>query len=165
MELPPGYVELGRLGRTFQLQGGVRFYPVGAAEAQAIEGLRQVWLSLAGPADIRAVRRLGDKLILYFARALTVDDAKPLVNQTVYAPRAALPRAAGVPYRHALVGLPVYCEGAYLGEVCALQAAGLQDLLVVATATGELLLPLQAPYVALHEDRVQLSGVPEGLID
>jgi 16S rRNA processing protein RimM len=160
---PEGYTELGRLGKTFQLSGGVRFYPLGEAEAQAMLQLQQVFLSEAGLSDIRQVRDLGGTIIVYFTRALTVEAAKPLVNQLVYAPQEALPRN-DTPYVDALIGVSVFLEGALIGEVIAVIDASLQDVLVIETASGEVMVPLQAPYVAVAEDGVYLSDVPEGLV-
>lgn len=161
---PEGYTELGKLGKTFQLSGGVRFYPLGEAEAEAIFGLQQVFLSEVGLSDIRQARDVGGTIILYFARALTVEAAKLLVNQVVYAPEGAIPREDDTLYVDELIGLSVFLEGAPIGEVTDIIDANLQDVLLVQTESGEVMVPLQAPYVEVTEDGVYLSDVPEGLL-
>lgn len=161
---PEGYTELGRLGKTFQLSGGVRFYPLGEAEAEAMLGLQQVFLSEVGLSDIRQARDVGGTIILYFTRALTVEAAKLLVNQIVYAPEEAIPRDDDTLYVDELIGLSVFLEGAPIGEVIDIIDANLQDVLLVQTASGQVMVPLQAPYVEVTEDGVYLSDVPEGLL-
>lgn len=156
-------VELGVLGKTFQLAGGLRFYPHGEAEAEALLGLGEVVLEGVGPCRVREVREVGGGIVLYLSRALSREAAQALVNCRVLAPAEVLPEAEDD--LGALVGLPVLLEGEPYGEVEDVLEAGLNDLLLLRRPDGgEALVPLRAPYVALDEDAVRLSDVPEGLL-
>ncbi|CAN5870074.1 ribosome maturation factor RimM [soil metagenome] len=163
---PADFVKLGTLGKTFQLEGGLRFYPLGDAEADAVLTLKSVWLTGTGEVAVRRARPAGQHIILYLSRALDRETAQTLVNKDVYAAASALPEPeAGDIYVDELLDLPVYLDGTLYGEVKEVLEAGLQDLLVVRAATGEVMVPLQAPYVEVTDDGVYLVDVPEGLLE
>jgi 16S rRNA processing protein RimM len=163
---PNEYILLGRLGKTFQLQGGLRFYGLGEAEEEALFSLKRVFLRGVGETDIRKVREVGGGIVVYLTKALTVEAAKLLTNLEVYAPRDALPETEDDNlYLDEVVGLTVYLDGEPFGTVQEVQEAGLQDLLVIQSKKGEVVLPFPAPYVRVEEEGVWLEGVPEGLLD
>jgi len=159
---------LGVLGKTFQLQGGLRFYALGEAEAAAVRALPKVFLEGVGERGIARARPVGAQLVLYFVGVSTKEQAQRLVNAEVYAPQEALPELEGRFYVDLLLELPVFLEGEPFGEVVevipALKEVG-QDLLVVARGDDEHLIPLQADYVRVDEVGVWLENPPEGLLD
>jgi 16S rRNA processing protein RimM len=166
MKIPDNHVQLGRLGKTFQLQGGLRFYGLGEAEEGAIFDLKRVFLRGVGESDIRDVREMAGHIIIYLSRALTVEAAKQLVNAEVYAAKAALPEPDDDNlYLDELIGLGVWLDNKPFGKVTEIQNAGLQDLLIIKTSKGEVVFPFPAPYVRIEEDGVWLENVPEGLLD
>jgi 16S rRNA processing protein RimM len=166
MKIPANYVQLGRLGKTFQLQGGLRFYGLGEAEEEALLSLKRVFLRGVGETDIRDVREVGGGIVVYLTKALTVESAKLLTNLEVYAPKDALPETDDDNlYLDEVVGQNVWLNGELFGSVKEIQAAGLQDLLLIKTNKGEVVLPFPAPYVRVEEDGVWLENVPEGLLD
>lgn len=159
-------VQLGVLGKTYQLAGGLRLYPLGEAEAQALASLSEVTIEGLGPCRIRELRQHGNGFVLYLTRALSREAARALVNRAVFAPASALPEAEeDAIYADELAGLPVLLDGQPYGEVLELREAGLQDLLVIAQGGRELLVPLQAPYVVVTDDEVRLEQPPEGLLE
>jgi 16S rRNA processing protein RimM len=163
---PEGYVLLGRLGKTFQLAGGLRFYPLGDAEALAIADLKRVFIEGIGESDLRQVRQMGAGLVVYFTRALTVEAAKRLVNHEIYAPAEVLPEVTEDDfYLDELLERPVFLEGEPFGTVIEVLEAGFQYILVVQTDTQDVMLPFPAPYVRLEENGVYLEDLPEGLLD
>ena len=163
---PADFVKLGTLGKTFQLEGGLRFYPLGDAEADAVLTLSELWLTGVGAVDVRRVRPAGQHLIVYLTRALDREAAQRFVNKDVYAAAAALPEPEeGDIYVDELINLPVYLDGSPYGEVKEVLEAGLQDLLVIQASSGEVMVPLQAPYVEVTDDGVYLVDVPEGLLE
>lgn len=163
---PPDFVQLGTLGKTFQLEGGLRFYPLGDAEADAVLSLESLWLTGVGEVGVRRVRPAGQHLIVYLSRALTREAAQMFVNKDVYAAADLLPEPAeGDIYVDELIDLPVYLDGEPYGEVEEVLSAGLQDLLVIRAFSGEVMVPLQAPYVEITDDGVYLEDVPEGLLE
>lgn len=164
--IPPHHLQLGRLGKTFQLQGGVRFYGLGDAEEEAIFGLERVFLRGLGESDIRDVREMAGHVIVYFSRALNVEAAKQLVNREVYASKADLPKPEDdTLYLDELIGLDVWLDKQPFGKVTEIQNAGLQDLIVIKANQKEVILPFPTPYVRVEEDGVWLENVPEGLLD
>jgi 16S rRNA processing protein RimM len=166
IKVPNDYVQLGRLGKTFQLQGGLRFYGLGEAEEEALLGLKRVFLRGVGETDIRDVREVGGGIVVYLTKALTVEAAKLLTNLEVYAPKDALPEPDDDNfYLDELVGLDVWLGNEPFGKVKEIQNAGLQDLLIIKVSKGEVVLPFPAPYVRVEEDGVWLENVPEGLLD
>ena len=163
---PAGFIQLGTLGKTFQLEGGLRFYPLGDAEADAVLGLAKVWLTGVGEVDVRRVRPAGRHIILYLTRALDREAAQRYVNKDLYAAADVLPEPEeGDLYVDELIGSAVFLEGQPYGTVKEVLEAGLQDLLVIRTSTGEVLVPLQAPYVEVTDDGVYLEDIPEGLLE
>lgn len=165
--LPEDHVLLGTLGRTFQLAGGLRFYPLGDAEAAAMHDLKRVFIENFGERTLARVRPVGEQLVLYFVGEDTPERAQVLVNAGVYVAESALPEAE-TPYLELLLELPVTLNGEVLGEVAEVIPAGNdlgQDVLVVETAAGDVLIPLQADYVSVSADGITLTEPPEGLLE
>ncbi len=163
---PADFVKLGTLGKTFQLEGGLRFYPLGDAEADAVLGLSELWLTGVGEVGVRRVRPAGQNIILYLGQIRDREAAQRLVNKDVYAAAAALPEPEeGDIYIDELLDLPVYLDGDLYGTVVEVLEAGLQDLLVIRASAGEAMVPLQAPYVEVTDDGVYLVDLPEGLLE
>jgi 16S rRNA processing protein RimM len=164
---PEGSVLLGTLGKTFQLQGGLRFYALSGAEAAALAKLKRVFIEGFGERAVARVRSVGAQQVVYFVGVDTPQAAKALVNADVYAPKTALPEPEAGCYVDLLLGLPVLLGGEVLGEVVEVipstTAVG-QDLLVVDAGGAEHLIPLQADYVCVSEADVQLVNPPEGLL-
>lgn len=167
MSPPEGYVLLGTLGRTFQLEGGLRFYALGDAEEVAIRAVERVFIENFGERLLARVRPVGAQLVVYFVGENTPERAQALVNAEVYAAKEALPETP-LHYLDLLLGLPVIVDGVALGEVAEVIPAGNdlgQDILVVETPTGDVLIPLQADYVAISEAGITLTEPPPGLLE
>ena len=162
---PDTYLLLGQLGKTFQLEGGLRFYPLGNTEADAITTLNSVYITDAGFTDIRNVRMVGSHIIIYLSNALSVESARRLVNKEVYADPEQLPLNNDSYYIDALIDLPVHLNNTIIGHVIDVIDAGGQDLLVVDTENGEKLLPIEADYLQLNHDHINLTNPPDGLLE
>lgn len=183
---PEGYLRLGRLGRTFQLEGALRLAldaavsyegedgaePVGV---RVLQGAGQLFVTGLGHARVRELFPSGGSLMLKLEGVRDRTAAQRLVNATVWVDPAAL--AAGLAEELAaeiaagdeeerLVGLPVLVDGARVGEVSGAQLDGPNPLVEVALDEGaaRALLPLEAPYVALTEAGVELTDPPAGLL-
>jgi len=163
---PTDFVRLGKLGKTFQLEGGLRVYPEGDAEATALLSVAQVFIGGMGLSEVRQVREVGSRIVLYLTRALSVEAAKALVNREVYAHPDSLPEPEeGEIYVSDLLDQPVFVAGSVYGEIVDVVAAGMQDLLVISRHGEEIMVPLQAPYVEVTDDGVYLENAPEGLLE
>lgn len=162
---PADHLRIGRLGKTFGLEGGLRFHPLGEAEAGALTSLRTLFVIGLGEVALERVRPHGGGLVIHLEGVRRVEQAKALVNADVYAARHALPAPAQHPYTDALLGSPVSLDGRPYGRVVDLLPAGPQALLVVDSGDGEVLVPSQAPYVRYDEGGVALVDPPEGLLE
>lgn len=170
---PADWHYLGKLGRAFQLTGGLRFYPAGELEADAVTRVERVFVTGLGEARVREVRPHAGDLVVWLSRARTREQAQGLANAGVYADPADLPEAPDDAfYLDDLFGVPVVLiddadpsEEIALGEVADVIATPGQDLLVVDGPRGRILLPLQAPYVEFDGERLLLIDPPEGLLD
>jgi 16S rRNA processing protein RimM len=163
---PDDHVFLGRLGKTFGLEGGIRFRAAGEAEEAALKELESVFIAGLGEKRLKELRAVSGQPVVYLAGVLGVESAKALVNLEVFAPRESLPEPEeGEFYLDDLIGLPVTVDGAPFGEVKDVLDAGMQDVLVVEHDEREFLVPLQADYVDLEEDAVSIVAPPEGLWD
>lgn len=159
--VPEGYVLIGSLGKTFKLEGGLRFHGLGPAEQAAIVDLKQVYVPALGFVAVKRVLAMPRQTVVYLAGVLSVEAAKRLVNEPVYAPRAELPDGV---YAGLLVGMPVWLNGQPFGTVSAVDEAGGQYLLAVVADGKEYLVPLAAPYVVIG-DVVDIRDPPEGLLE
>lgn len=170
---PSDWHYLGKLGRSFQLTGGVRFYPAGELEADAVRRVDRVFVTGLGEARVREVRAHSGDLLVWLSRVRTREQARALANAGVYADPAELPEAPeDAFYLDDLIGVPVVLihdagspAEVDLGEVADVIPTPGQDLLLVAGPRGEVLLPLQAPYVEFDGERLLVIDPPEGLLD
>ena len=177
---PPGYRYIGKLGRSFGLAGGLRFHAAGPRDAGVVVHVDRVFVEGLGDSPVREVRAHAGDVIVYLARARNRDQARALANAAVYVDPALVPGDdEDTFYLENLIGAPVVSLGAdrsaeaaahdavpdAVGEVVDVITGAGQDLLVVATPSGRLLLPWQAPYVRFDGERVQLVDPPEGLLE
>lgn len=161
-EVPAGWLRIGRLGRTFQLEGGLRFWPAGEAEAEAIGTLDRVFVEGLGESGVLRVRPKGREWILYLDRVRRPERARHLVNADVWADPAELPLPPDA-YGESLLGVPLLVDGVPWGEVVEV-LRGAQDRVRVRGPRGEALLPLAAPYLQQVGDALRLDDPPAGLL-
>ena len=162
---PEDAILLGTLGKTFQLAGGLRFYGLGQAEADAIFKLERVFVTSLGERRLTQVRRVGGQTVLYISSVTKIEQAKLLVNEEVYVRAQDLPEPEAGFYLELLLELPVYLDGEPFGEVVDVISAGFQDLLAILHEGEEYLVPLQADYVQIGEEGVSIKDAPEGLLE
>lgn len=163
---PEDSVQIGILGKTFGLKGGLHFYGLGPAEDAALAQLPRVFVPTLGERKVLDVKAKGNKQVVFLARVEHINSARALVNQPVYAYLSDLPEPEGSMYADVLLGLKVVVDGEPLGEVIEVQTASSQDLLIISTPQGtEHMLPLQADYVSLDNENgiIYVTDPPEGL--
>lgn len=159
-------MQLGTLGKTFQLKGGLRFYALGDAEAEAILSVEDVFIEGVGESRVREAKEMGQGIIVHLSAALSVEKAKMLVNRALYAAPDALPEPEDdAIYIDVLIDQPVFLDGEPYGEVLEVLDADMQDVLKIKVGTNEVMIPLQAPYVEITDDGVYLVDVPQGLLE
>jgi ribosomal 30S subunit maturation factor RimM len=163
-DVPPTAVRLGRLGRTFQLEGALRCRPAGPGAAEALLRLGRLWVAGHGRLVVRSSARHGDAVLLAFQGVRSPERAQPLVNAEVFADPDDLAAATDGPLASSLVGVPVEVDGEPYGHVVDIIQAP-QLLLVVEGPDGERLLPGEAPYVQITPELVRVVDPPAGLLD
>ena len=166
----PAYVVIGRVTRPHGVRGEVR------VEVHTDEPERFLWLEqvLLGedsltPVGIENARFHQKAVILKLKGLETRDAAEALRNQLLLVPfEEAVPLEEDEVFLFQLVGLTVVTtEDEWLGEVTEVLQTGANDVLVVASPAGELLIP-DIPDVVLQVDleigRI-LVELPPGLRD
>ncbi len=172
---PPSHRYVGRLGRAYQLEGGIHLRLEDAGRAATVKAALETTLQSGGElfvvgygaATLREVRFQGSVPVLYLRGVRDRDAARALTGSELYltegclakeylagasddrgAGASAAPTAgAEAPALEDLPGAEVRLQGRALGRVREVRASGPNPLLVVDAGAGELLLPLNAPYV------------------
>jgi len=156
---------LGRLGRTYQLEGALHCRVEGEQEAAALRRAERLLVDGHGALRVRYVRTHGSGHVVAFQGFRSPERAQVLVNATVRLdPSDAAATALLTAARPALVGLPVSLDGAPFGHVDAV-LEGPQTLIRVRGPNALHLVPAAAPYVSVRTDEVALHDPPPGLLD
>ena len=159
---PSGYVRLGKLGKTFQLSGGIRFYGLAEAEQNLIFDLDEVFVETHGNCKIREVREVGANTIVYLAIAKTVEEAKTLTNKAIFVSKERLGNTES--FVDVIESFEVFLDGKPFGKVKELIRANV-DILLVDSPEGEFMFPGNAPYVEITDKDIQLRDLPLGLLE
>ncbi|CAN5807360.1 hypothetical protein BH23DEI1_BH23DEI1_12210 [soil metagenome] len=162
--VPAGAVRLGKLGRTYGLEGAQRIHGAGADENDALLRCTRLWVAGHGSLAVRMVKPHAGSLLIAFQGIKTPERAQELVNADVYAEAGTVDAA---PLRRsvaALTGAVVRLDGAPYGTVVEVQSRA-QLLLLVRGPAGERWLPGDAPYVRIGDGVVDVEDPPAGLLD
>lgn len=159
-QAPDRYLKIGRLGRTFQLDGALRMlldeavsydYEDGTASVgeRAMEAAGQLFVVGVGNARVRQLYVSGGSLLIKLEGVRDRNAAQALVNATIWVDPERLPEelaselaeelAAGS-NEERLVGQPVLLNGQRVGAVSAAQLDGPNPVLEVtleASAVGD----------------------------
>jgi ribosomal 30S subunit maturation factor RimM len=163
-QVPPGAFRVGRLGRTYGLEGAQRLHAAGPREADAVLASTRVWVEGHGELTVRLAKPHAGALLVAFGGVRSPERAQRLVNADVYLLPADVPPDLRDRAVDRLAGAAVHVDGAHAGEVLEVHA-GPQLLLLVRVAAGERWLPADAPYVRLGDGRVDVTDPPPGLLD
>lgn len=161
---PRGFVRIGLLGRPYQLQGGLHLTWLEEPVLRALDHVERVFVVGHGLVALQRARTHGPGTVLYLAGVRDREAAGRLTGAEVYVASSDLPPDAADSPRSP-VGLELVTGGRVVGRVAAVRRIASNPLLVVATAAGEILVPLAAPYVAVREDRVELIDPPADLLE
>ncbi len=151
---------IGRIVAPQGLDGSVRLQPIGQPEA--LLGLQRVHLQNHGWMRVKNIRLHNRNiLVLKLAGIITVDAAEGLRDLELRAEKAELELEAGTYYYHDLIGLPVRAPGGQdLGRVRDVIDSGAHDILVIEHDGRDALVPLQAPYVRVLADHLEIEPIP-----
>lgn len=172
---PAGYVRVGRLGRSFKLDGGVRLLVEAELSEDELEALLgsspRLFVTGLGQTRLRRAEERSGALVVHLEGVRDREAARALVNAGVWVDPEGLPedlaeRVSEPTLDEALDGLPVLVDGARAGEVTATHLNQANPYVEVALDGGRTaLVPLVAPYVELTEEALELRDPPPGLLD
>ncbi len=183
-EPPAGYLQLARLGRTFQLEGALRLRIEGAFSVDDAEPLaelaigeaQQVFVTGLGRVRVRELRFQVQGiplLLLEGVRDRTA--AQKLVNQAVWFDPDWVNDELAQQLRDAaeagdeaeqLSGLTVRHDGVTIGEIERARLDSPNPVVEVRLSSGgKVLVPLVANYVELTSEALELTDPPPGLLD
>ncbi len=172
---PAEYLRLGRLGRSFKLDGGVRLHVEAELTDDELEALlatgARFFVTGLGETRLRGLDDRTGTLVLLLEGVRDRTAARALVNAAVYVHSQDLPEALGEALsapssEEALRGLPVVVDGRPWGEVSAAHLNAVNPYIEVRSESGSVsLVALAAPYVEVTEEAVVLTSPPEGLLD
>lgn len=151
-------VEMGRLGLAVGLEGGLRYrgQPLPPDVVRVfVEDLG--YRSLRGPVAVD---------LLFLAGIDSRQAALDLVGKAIFLDEDQLPPLEqGQYYYFQLVGQPVWVDGVEVGRVVSVEEAGPQDLLRLDLGRPhQPLVPLQAPYVRVVAQGIEVDPIP-GLLE
>lgn len=175
MEQPADSINLGRLGRTVGLEGGLLFHAAGPVEERLLQAGLQLWVEGLGETLIRDLRSHPRGMVVFLRGVRRLESAKALVNTRVRLERSRLPGDLDQLLLHGgTAGLPVVLADPAgdvpLGTVQETIGSAGHEVLVVATdpaqpaAHATFMLPLNAPYVKLDQTGVRVTDPPAGLL-
>lgn len=163
----PLFFTIGKVTRAHGILGEVKVQ-LAPEYAGALDGVWRVYLNdETQPRRVRGKREHQGALLLKLEGVATRNDAEALRGATLAIRLEDLPRLpAGAYYSHQLIGLRVQREGGEpIGTLSEVLATGSNDVYVVKTASGELLLPALESVVRTIdlEAGVMIVVVPDGL--
>lgn len=160
---PERALQLGRLGRTIGLDGGLLFHAKGTAEAELLVAGLTVSVSGAGELVVREQRRHNRGVVLFFEGIRRLERARELTNADVSITVASLPDEFAITdFGSGLLELPVMLDQTEVGRVAEVQGTAGHEYLVL--APGGELIPLGAPYVEVTDAEIRLNNPPDGLL-
>lgn len=163
----PHLLVIGAIARPHGILGEVKVQ-LAPGYAGALQGVRRVYLADdETPCRVLKYREHQGAALLKLDRLATRNDAEAVRGVRVAIRASDLPPLPeGTYYTHQLVGVRVVRQsGEPIGELSEVLATGSNDVYVVRTATGELLLPaLESVILSIDlEGRLMRVTVPEGL--
>lgn len=164
------YLECGKIINTHGFRGTVKLESWCDSPA-ILAGLKQLWFRKGDQYASRRVLHASVFRQFVLADLEGIDSeeaANALRGTTVYAAREELPLEDGDAFIVDLIGLPVRDadSGEVLGELIDVNTAGVRDLYVVRTASGDHMVPAVPEFVVKidTEDAIYIRPIP-GLLD
>jgi len=163
----PAFLIVGRLQKAHGIRGEIAMLVITDFPERLRKG-KIVWVGEDHkPLTINSIRWKQNLMLLSFSGIEIRELISQLTNKYVYVKAEDLPKLpSGQYYHHQLIGMKVFEEGNYLGEINEIIVTGANDVLVISLLDGkELLLPDIKDVVLeidLAERRIQVS-IPEGL--
>ena len=161
--IPDDLIQIGTFTAPHGLHGAIKLRAIGRPDA--LLELRRVFIPNKGWLGVKQVVLHDVIPVLMLAGVNSRADALALHSLEVYAEKTAVLLEPDTFYYHDLIGRSVVApDGSNLGVVQSMMDTGAQDILVVRHGESDVLVPLQAPYVRIFEDKIEIEPLP-GLFD
>ena len=156
-------ISIGVLTQAFGRDGAMKLRSSG--DVAHLTSIKKVWCEALGWLTVRKTDIHNEVLLLKFADVVRREDTDHLRGLELFVPKSAVRLPKGSYFYHDLIGLPVVApDGSSLGVLKSIMDAGTADILVVSYAGKEVLVPLQAPYVRILGDTIEIEPI-SGLFD
>lgn len=161
--IPDDLIKIGMIGQTHALKGAFKIRAVD--DPKRLTKLERVYIATRGWFVVKKLELHDTTPILQLVGVSSLELATKLVGLELFAHQDDLPLEADVFYYHDLVGSKVIDQNKLeVGTVKDVLDTGTQDLLVIARGSKEYLVPVQAPYVKVFRNLIEIEVFP-GLLD
>ncbi len=139
----PAYLLIGRLQKTHGIKGEIAMRVITQYPERIRVGKGLFLGEERKEFTIKSIRWKNDLMLIGFDGFDNPEDAAKLTNLEVFSPTRNLPKLPqGQYYHHQLIGLKVWQEQEYLGELIEILETGANDVYVIqAEGVVELLIP------------------------
>ncbi len=162
-EQPTDLVSIGKLTQAFGRDGAIKLRTSG--DPTHLRGIKQVWVENKGWLAVRKLEIHNAVTIIKLGEIYHRPQTDEFRGLEVFAAKEAIKLPTGVHFYHDLIGLPVVApDGSSLGVLKSIMDSGFADILVVKYQNKEVLVPLQAPYVRILENSIEIEPIT-GLFD
>ncbi len=161
--IPEDVIKIGLIGQTHALKGAFKLRAVD--DPNQILKLTRVFVATRGWFVVKKLELHDTTPILQLVGILSLELATKLIGLEVYAHENDLPLEKDTFYYHDLVGCKVVDQNKLeVGVVKDVLDTGVQDLLVIVRDGKDYLVPVQAPYVHVLRNLIEIE-VFSGLLD
>jgi 16S rRNA processing protein RimM len=161
--IPEDVIKIGLIGQTHALKGAFKIRAVD--DPNQILKLTRVYVATRGWFVVKKLELHDTTPILQLVGISSLELATKLIGLELYAHRDELPLEDDAFYYHDLVGCKVLDQNKLeVGVVKDVMDTGIQDLLVITREGKDYLVPVQAPYVRVLRNLIEIDVFP-GLLD
>jgi 16S rRNA processing protein RimM len=161
--IPEELIKIGVIGQTHALKGAFKLRAVD--DPNQILKLTRVYIATRGWFVIKKLELHDTTPVLQLVGVSSLELASKLIGFELYAHQDELQLEDDAFYYHDLVGCKVFDQNKLeVGVVKDVMDTGIQDLLVIARGGKDYLVPVQAPYVRVLRNLIEIDVFP-GLLD
>jgi 16S rRNA processing protein RimM len=161
--IPEELIKIGLIGQTHALKGAFKLRAVD--DPNQILKLTRVYVATRGWFVVKKLELHDTTPVLQLVGISSLELATKLIGFELYAHQDELPLAEDEFYYHELVGSKVIDQNKLeIGVVKDVLDTGIQDLLVIEKGGKDYLVPVQAPYVRVLRNLIEIEVFP-GLLD
>ena len=161
--IPEELIKIGLIGQTHALKGALKIRSVD--DPTRLTKLTRVYVATRGWFQVKKIELHDTTPILQIVGISSLELASKLIGLELFAHPDELPLEEDIFYYHDLIGCKVIDQNDLeVGVVKDVLDTGVQDLLVISRNAKDYLVPVQAPYVRVFTNLIQIEVFP-GLLD